>query len=79
MDNTTELVKEKSLNDRAFELLKEICEKARMDEAELNERLNKDVKYLKAKRAYEKSEKDAEGNDERKAAMDVLQKEREKH
>ena len=53
VDNTTEAVKEKTLNERAFDLLKEICEKARMDEAELNERLNKDVDYLKAKRAYE--------------------------
>jgi len=49
-----------------------------MDEAELNDRLDKDVAYLKAKRAYEKSEKDAEGNDERKAAMDALYKEKTK-
>lgn len=47
-----------------------------MDEVELMERLDKDVKFAKAKKLYDQNDKASEGNEERKSAMEVLQKER---
>jgi len=44
-----------------------------MDEAELNDRLDADAELFKAKRNYEKMDKESEGNEERKAAMEELQ------
>lgn len=58
--------------DNAFNLLKEICETARMDEAELMNRLDKDVEKKKLEREIQDAKDNVSLQDEKKNALKVL-------